>query len=199
MVPMAAKRKKKTDSSLIPLVSVLILCLVIVISALAFRQRQIRYREQALYNKLTQIRELVTNRQVYRSVFYSRIKDNFIQERSFLFTADFHVSAGVDLARGFSLRTDGNSAVLQLPAAGILSIDADDTSIEEVFVKERFSSVTTGDYLPLLGEEKENIRRTAEESGLERDAERRAEMIFRGMLKMAGYDRITVSFRREVL
>ena len=199
MVFMAAKRKKKPDSSLISLVSVLIICLILVISALAVRQKQMRCREQALYNELTQIRELVTNRQVYRSVFFSRIRDNFIQERSLLFTADFHVSAGVDLARGFSLQTKGNTAVLQLPAAGILSIDADDTSIEEVFIKERFSSVTTGDYLPLLGEEKENIRRTAEERGLNRDAERRAELIFRGMLKMAGYDKITVSFRREVL
>ena len=156
-------------------------------------------REQQVYEELSQLRELVTNRQVYRSVIYSTVRENFLQERSLLFTADFHVTAGIDLSRGFSLEIQGNSAYLTLPAGEILLVDADDTSLEQVFTKERFSAITTGDYLPLLTEEKENIRKQAVEKGIQKEAEIRARQIFSGMLKMTGYDRVFVTFRREFI
>ncbi len=156
-------------------------------------------REQQVYEELTRIRELVTNRQVYRSVIYTTVKENFLQERSLLFTADFHVTAGIDLSKGFSLEIQGNSAYLTLPAGEILLVDADDTSLEQVFTKERFSTITTGDYLPLLTGEKDNIRQQAREKGIEKEAEIRAQQIFSGMLKMTGYDHVIVTFRRELL
>lgn len=205
---MPSKRKKTNSSNHSSLYSPvrsgivlwlgILLCLIIVSAGFYGRYRQARLREQDLYAELVQIRELVTNRQVYRSVFYSRVKENFIQERSLLFTAQFHVSAGVDLSKGFSLNTSGRSASLILPPGGILSIDADDTSLKQVVIKERFSSVTTGDFLPLLTEEKVNIREQAVQKGLEHDAEARAKQIFYGMLRMAGYEKIHISFRREL-
>ena len=163
------------------------------------RERAVRQREQSLYEELTRINELITCRQTYRSVFYTRIKENFIQERTLLFTADFHVTAGIDLSRGFTIRSSGRGISLILPAAEILFIDADDTTLEQVLIRERFSSVTTGDYLPLLTEEKENILRQAVARGIEKQAEQRAARIFLGMLKLAGFKRVNVSFRKELL
>ncbi|OQY35676.1 MAG: hypothetical protein B6241_00345 [Spirochaetaceae bacterium 4572_59] len=197
---MSPKRKKTRRSvRLSVLLAGIVFCLLIVAAGFCGRYRQIRLREQELYDELVQIRELVTNRQIYRSVFYSRVKENFIQERSLLFTAEFHVSAGIDLSSGFSLNTSGRSAFLILPPGEILNIDADDSSLEQVVIKERFSSITTGDFLPLLTKEKENIREQAVQQGLENDAEARARQIFYGMLRMAGYENIHISFRRELL
>ena len=156
-------------------------------------------REQTLYDKLSSIRELVTNRQTYRSVFYSRRKEKFFQERSLPFTADFHVVAGVDLSGGFSLDTKGGAVRLILPPGKILSVDADDTSLQQNQIKEQLSSVITGDYLPLLAEEKDHIARQARDFGIEKDAEYRAQQILHGMLETAGFERISIAFRREML
>jgi hypothetical protein len=196
---MARRKKKKNRSPLLLSSLVLLICLLLAGTGLMLRERAVRQREQALYEELTRIRELVTSRQTYRSVFYTRIKENFIQERTLLFTADFHVAAGIDLSRGFSLRSTGRRVSLILPTAEILFIDADDTTLEQVLILERFSSVTTGDYLTLLTEEKENILRQGVEGGIEKQAEQRAGQIFRGMLKLAGYERVNISFRKELL
>ncbi len=198
-----AEKKKKADKShkteSVYLILVLLLAFFILGSAFLFREQLRSRNEQQLYEELTRIQQMVTYRQTYRSVFYTSVKENFLQERTLLFTADFQVAAGIDLSRGFTLDAKGDSVHLTLPAGTILYVDADDTSLEQVFVKERFSSITTGDYLPLLTEEKQNILNQAREGGIEKDAEQRAEQIFMGILKMAGFQRAAVSFRRDSL
>jgi len=202
-----AQRKKKGKNTSAPISLRLTLHILLLTAAVGLmtgsgvylQRRSARQRTEAVREELRRISELVTCRQTYRSVFYTSTKQNFIQERTLLFTAEFRVAAGLDLAEGFELETRGRRAEVLLPPGRILSIDADDTSLEQVFIRERFSTVTTGDYLPLLTGEKDMIRQKAEESGLSRRAEDRAAGIIRGILIMSGYEEVSVRFRRESL
>ncbi len=152
-------------------------------------------REKGVQEKLRALGELTTVTRMYRSVFYTREKKNFIQDKSILFTAEFSVEAGVNLAEGFDLSFRGTRARLVLPPGRIFLVDADDTSFRQILVKEQFSTIDTGDYLPLIGEEAQSIRSQALDGGICREAEDRAGHLLTAVLRAAGAKEVTVAFR----
>ncbi|QEN09296.1 DUF4230 domain-containing protein [Oceanispirochaeta crateris] len=191
-------KKKSFSMRLTLLIAVLLAAVLLVPAGVWFYSgHQDKVRLSALTKKLEMLGELTTVTQRYRSVFYFHEKKNFIQDKSLLFTADFNVYAGVDLAEGFDLQVKGSGVRLTLPAGRIFLVDADDERIHQVLIKERFSSIDTGDYLPAISEEGENIRRQALEQGLPGRAEERAETVLKGIFKSAGIKDISIRFRKE--
>ncbi len=193
-MPRKKKRKsvKKKVSALLLLAAALV-----VLPAAAYcvvRSREER-TEEILRGQIEKMGEMTTVTEIYRSVFYTREKKNFIQDKSLLFTAEFRVQAGVDLSEGFDLTCKGGMVRLDLPPARIFLVDADDTSFNQIHIKEQFSSINTGDYLPLVSSEADVIRAQALESGICRTAEERAALLLEGLLKSAGADRVSIRFR----
>ena len=192
-----AKKKLSSPFSLIPLLFLASAALLVPAGAWFYNKKQVENRQSALTRKLEMMGELTTVTQRYRSVFYIREKKNFIQDKSLLFTADFNVYAGVDLAEGFDLSLKGREVRLVLPEGRIFLVDADDEGMHQILIKERFSSIDTGDYLPVISEEGENIRRQALEQGVQKKAEERAASLLRGIFKSAGLEDISIQYRRE--
>lgn len=148
--------------------------------------------------QLEQLGELTTVTQLYRSVFYTREKKNFIQDKSILFTAEFNVQAGVDLSEGFDLSIKGDHARLILPPGRIFLVDADDTSFKQILIKEKFSNINTGDFLPLIFEEAAVIKEQVLKQGLPTEAEEKAAILLKGILRSAGIENVQVEFIERV-
>lgn len=180
------------------LLSLLLTVLIGAAGYWGFREYQSR-RLDGVSDRLNSMGELTTVTQLYRSVFYVRERKNFIQEKTLLFTAEYNVRAGIDLSEGFELSTHGGRVRLVLPPGRLLLVDGDDRSLRQVYLKERFSSVDTGDYLPLIGEERESIRHRALESGIVKTAEERAVLILKGILASAGLEDADIRFEGEIL
>ncbi|MDC7235515.1 MAG: DUF4230 domain-containing protein [Spirochaetales bacterium] len=192
-----ARKKKK---SLLPILRILSLTALAVLLAGAVyfvSHRLEQNRAELLSDRLEQLGELTTVTQLYRSVFYTREKKNFIQDKSLLFTVEYNVEAGIDLSEGFDFTLNRGRGRLILPPGRILLVDADDTSFRQVLVKERFSSIDTGDFLPLVAEEALSIREEALGNGLPREAEEKALILMKGILGAAGLEDIEIEFRRE--
>jgi len=182
-------------NALVLLVSVLVTVLLILGSLWIYHRKSEERQRQFLTRSLEKLGEFTTITQRYRSVFYMHEKKNFIQDKSVLFTADFNVQAGIDLGEGFDLQIKGGQVIMTLPRGRIFLVDADDSTIEEVMIKEQFSSIHTGDYLPMISEESQNIRRQALSSGVPRQAEERAALLLRGILRSAGIKNIYIRFK----
>ena len=180
-----------------PFLFLVIAALLVPYGAWLYSRKQEEKNLSALTRKLEMLGELTTVTQRYRSVFYIHEKKNFIQDKSLLFTADYNVYAGVDLAEGFDLQQSGHELRLTLPAGRIFLVDADDEGIHQILVRERFSSIDTGDYLPAISEEGENIRLQAMNQGIEGKAEERAASLIRGIFKSEGIKEISIHFRKE--
>lgn len=192
------KKKSSRRKYILPLISLLILLTALPLSVFyLYRQKEQRVAGE-IRGKLEQLGELTTVTQLYRSVFYTREKKNFIQDKSILFTAEFNVQAGVDLSEGFDLSIRGGNARLILPPGRIFLVDADDTSFKQIMIKEKFSTINTGDFLPLISEESVAIEEQAESQGLPAAAEDKAVILMKGILRAAGIENVQVEFREGV-
>ncbi|MBF9015493.1 MULTISPECIES: DUF4230 domain-containing protein [unclassified Oceanispirochaeta] len=195
---MTVRKKKSSPSKItLPALCLLILLLALPLSVLYLTRQKEQKRVSEIRGQLEQLGELVTVTQLYRSVFYTREKKNFIQDKSILFTAEFIVQAGVDLSEGFDLSVKGGQARLILPPGRIFLVDADDTSFRQILIKEKFSSINTGDFLPLVSEEADSIEEQAVNQGLPAAAEDKAVILMKGILRAAGVDNIQVVFRER--
>jgi len=197
-MPPKKKPQKKggLNHSFIILLFFILSALLIPGAVWVFHKRSEERQEQFLTRRLEKLGEFRTITQRYRSVFYVREKKNFIQDKSVLFTADFNVQAGVDLSEGFDLQLKRGQVLVTLPRGRIFLVDADDSTIEEVMIREQFSTINTGDYLPLINEESEKIRHQALASGITETAEERAALLLRGILRSAGIEDADIRFRR---
>lgn len=195
---MTARKKKSTPNKIIlPALCLIILLLALPLSVLYLTRQKEQKRVSEIRGQLEQLGELITITQLYRSVFYTREKKNFIQDKSILFTAEFIVQAGVDLSEGFDISVKGGQARLILPPGRIFLVDADDTSFRQILIKEKFSSINTGDFLPLISEEADSIEEQAVNQGLPGAAEDKAVILMKGILRAAGVDNVQVVFRER--
>lgn len=195
-MPRKKKKKKSFLSLILLLIFVPILILLPLVSWYYVDQKE-QQRQLELGKKLDALGELVSYTQRYRSVFYTRETKYLFQEKALLFTAEYDVQAGIDLAEGFDLLPQKEGVLLRLPAGRIFHVDADDKSLEEFMVKERFSVIDTGDYLPLISAERENIYQQAMDQDLPRLAEERAAVLIRALFHSAGIENLTIQFNRE--
>jgi hypothetical protein len=140
--------------------------------------------------RIRNLEELVTARQIYRNVIYSEVKENLIVDKRSLFTINYIVTAGVDLSGGLSLKAESGQVVVSYPSPGILSIDADESSIDEYFALERFGKIRQSDYLDIVFDEKERIRKEALDSELLQRADKNLQRLIRGILEEQGISEI---------
>jgi hypothetical protein len=141
-----------------------------------------------LENKIRQIQELAVVNQVYRDVIY--IKSGTVFTSEILFTIEYNIIAGVDLRKGFSLNEEDGIVTVELPPAEILSIDADDTTINQIFIRETFRPVRQSDYMEYIISEKEILRQAAVDSGILIRAGNNAEKIIEKIILLSGYEQV---------
>ena len=142
-------------------------------------------------DRIRRILEIPGYEYVYRDVIYFDEERSFIifkKRKAVLFSVDVRIRAGVDLSRGFGLSPRGpGRIVVTLPPAEILLADADEESIREYFVEERFDVLKRLDYYDQIDRSKERITADALERGILAKTDERIESLVRDVLSRAGY------------
>ena len=149
--------------------------------------------------KIKKLLVLPAYEHVYRDIIYYNEERTLaifrIYKKELLFTINIRVQAGVDLQNGFSLVADGPESVkVTLPRAEILLVDADETSINEMFITEINKGIRLMDYYGEIDAKKDEIARAAVDGGILEKAEENIRFMVTNMLQAAGYDHVTVLF-----
>lgn len=184
-------RKKVSYTPLYYLLFALPVVAIIFLVSLEIRDKKL----ESVNDRIRNLEELVTARQVYRNVIYTEVKENLIVDKRSLFTINYIVTAGSDLSGGVSIKSSESGLVLTYPYPEILSIDADEGSIDEYFALERFGKLKQSDYLNIVFDEKDRIHREALESRILERADRNLQNLIKGILSEAGMTE--VSFRSD--
>ena len=138
--------------------------------------------------------ELHTYEHRYRNLVYFGEERSFLfiktVDRAVLFSVDIRVRAGVDLSEGVELTADRFAAdriYVRLPAARILSVDADESTIAEYFIREQGGRIGLLELSDQLGEVKSRAADEAVDRGILDLADANARRIVRGFLNLAGF------------
>lgn len=146
--------------------------------------------DNKIFNQIENIEELVTAKQIYREILYSKETKDFLwltlSNKEFLISINYIVTAGIDLSKGYSVSRKNKIITITLPKAEILTIDADDASIKEYFVKERFSELYMDDYFSMIQDSKEDILKGDAIESLLQDSERNAKDVLGTLLHLSG-------------
>jgi len=149
-------------------------------------------RIEELENRIQNIQELVTVNQVFRDAVYLQRK-KVLTNVSALFTINYEVKAGIEMDQVKVRINSQRVPVVYLPAAQVFSIDADDESIEEIFIQEKFGSIVRSDYANIIIDQKAYLLQEAIERGLLLNAQQQAELIITHLFHLAGFE--TVEFK----
>lgn len=150
-------------------------------------------RTEVMERRLKDLRELQTVSQTYRSVIYVEEKNFWRGNKQVLFTLEYVVSAGVDFSKGLEIRELPDGVIqVRLPGADILSSDADETTIRQMFLKEQtlLNPVRMGDYMPQIIIQGEANRQAALDGGILKLAEANARMAVLRILKLGEFENI---------
>jgi hypothetical protein len=111
--------------------------------------------------KLKEISQITTGQDIYREIIYSKsTKDVLwmpIINKEMLFSIEYNIITGIDLAQGYNIKMTDKTIYVSLPPVSILSIDAREETIDEYFVKERFTSIKKDDFFSIINETKNEI------------------------------------------
>lgn len=153
-------------------------------------------------NKIEQLQQLVTAKQIYREVIYSKETKDFLwiplKNKEFLFALDYIITAGIDISKGFKVEDRDGYKLITLPKAEIFSIDADDTSIKEYFIKQRFSKLNRDDYFQLIKESKLSILSGDSINTLLIESEVNAKTLLKSLLQVSDII-VEVEFSNKVI
>ncbi len=186
-------QKKLAKAPLFYIPLVLIIMTTALFLTLNFRDKKLeRYSD-----RIKNLEELVTARQIYRNVIYTEIKENFIVDKRSLFTINYNVTAGVDFSRGFSIDTKNGTVRITYSYPQILSIDADESSIEQYFALQRFGKLKQSDYLNIIFDEKTRIKEEALNAGILERADINLQRLISGILKEGGIENIRYVHHRK--
>ena len=147
-----------------------------------------------LEQQLVSILELHTYEHLYRDIVYFGEEKSFLfvrtVDREVLFSVNIKVRAGVDLAEGFRVVQDRDVAdrvYVQLPPAQVLSVDADEQSIHEYFIREQGGRIGLLEITGQLEEVKERTAADAIERGILVRADANARRVVTEFLKLTGF------------
>lgn len=175
--------------------AILSLILVSIVVVLFFISLEYRDSKLEVYsNRIRNLEEMVTARQIYRNVIYTEIKENFIVDKRSLFTINYIVTAGVDFSDGIKIDGHMNSIRVTYPYPKIISVDADESSIDEYFSLQRFGKLKQSDYLNILYDEKVRIEEDALKGGILERADRNLQSLISGILKEGGIENIQFGY-----
>ncbi len=141
--------------------------------------------------RLRELRQLKTVSQTYRSVIYMEEKNFWRGNKQVLFTLEYLVTAGVDFSKGLEIRELPDDVIqVRMPPAEIFSSDADETSINQMFLREQtlLNPVRMGDYMPQVIAQGEANRQAALDNEILSHAEAKARLAVIRVLKLGEFD-----------
>ena len=144
---------------------------------------------------LKSILELPTFEHIYRDVIFLDRERSFLmfktQDTEVLFAIDVRIQAGIDLKKGFAITRSQSGAIsVALPAAEILLADADESSIEQYFLKEVGGSISRLDYYDEIDRKKSVLVNDSIDRGILEKAEENARRLIASFLAQAGYNEV---------
>jgi hypothetical protein len=168
--------------------------LLIVLSVIGACAPVARFDSVEIEQELSNLLELHTYEHIYRDVVYFGEEKTFLGlrtvDRRILFSIDIRVRAGVDLQSGLRITADKSDRArvyVQLPPAEILSVDADETSIHQYFIREQGGAIGLLELTDQLEEVKTRISEDAVDRGILDAAQDNAERIVMNFLSLAGF------------
>lgn len=157
-----------------------------------------------LENRIESLLELSTYEHIYRDLVYFGEERSFLfvktVDRAVLFSIDIRVRAGIDLARGVTVtpdRRDPDRIYVRLPRAEVLAVDADESSIEQYFIREQGGRIGLLDLTDQLDEAKIRVTEEAVERGILERADENARRLISGFLSMAGFTEVVFATDAE--
>lgn len=158
-------------------------------------KRSDTFTQREIETRIRDILALPTYEHVYRDVVYASQETRFLgfktRENRTLFSVEIIVQAGLDLSRGFDLEIpESGTAVVSLPGAEILKIDADERTIHQYFSKERGGDIERLAYYDEIDAKKTFLREDAVSRGILTRADENARTLIRNLLEFAGFEAV---------
>ncbi len=160
---------------------------------------------EALELSVRNILEIPAYEQIYRDIVYIGEEQKVLffttTDKRLLFSVDIKIQAGIRNADNIKIELSGKTgdgqkaARVYVPRSEILLVDADESSIEQYFIKEQGGDISRLDYYNEINAKKDDLVKTAIESGLLEKADSNVQKLIRGFLELSG---IHVSEFREV-
>ena len=156
-----------------------------------------------LETPVREILELPTYEHIYRDIIYLDERKSFLMfkmvDKSVLFSIDVRVQAGIDFNDGVAISESGEDGILvKLPAAKVLLVDADESSIRQYFIKESGEGIERLEYYDEIDKSKKRIVEDAISRGLLERAEEIAKRLLENFFHLAGFTTVAFEFVREV-
>lgn len=151
-------------------------------------------------NQIRGILDLPTIEYIYREIIYVGQEARFLGikhlDKRLLFSIDLIINAGIDLTKGIEIRNviDGSLQII-LPEPEILTIDADEGSIQQFFIKEWGDKISHLDYYDEIVHSKKNIETDAIERDILIKAKNNAEEMILKILSVYGLQKVTFQWR----
>lgn len=181
---------------------VLFIITVSILTVLGLKSYGQKNEQKILLNQIEQLQQLVTAKQIYREVIYSKETNDFLwiplKNKEFLIALDYTITAGIDISKGFKIEDRDGYKLITLPKAEVISIDADDTSIKEYFIKQRFSKLNRDDYFQLIKESKISILSGDSITNLLKESEINAKNLLKSLLQITDIT-VEVEFSDSVI
>ena len=153
--------------------------------------------------KIKNILSLPAYEHFYRNIIYFNEEKSFLifklYDKELLLSIDIRVQAGVDLQKGFSVKNLApNNAEIILPKAEILLVDAEEESINELFITEYGKKIDRLDYYTEIDKAKIEIVRDAIANGILQNAEQNISVMLGSLFKSVGYENVDVVFKDNI-
>ncbi len=136
--------------------------------------------------------------QLYRDIVYIGEEQKLLffktVDKQLLFSIDIIVQAGIENTDLIEIQYTGNSdsgipsVVISLPDPVILDVDADESSIEQFFIKEYGKAVTRLEYYDEINRKKEEIKADAVKNGILERADANIRNLISNMMNLAGVE-----------
>ena len=150
--------------------------------------------------KISSLLELAAYEYRYRDIVYIGEEARFLGikhlDKRLLFAVDYHITAGVNLDSG-DLRVlplTGGGVRVELPAPGILTVDAAEESIRQYFVKEFGGRVSRLEYYDRIADHKVEARQQAVADGIVERAGENIRTVLTSALQGLGIEPAYVAF-----
>ncbi len=172
-----------------------LLILLMLMMSCGNNNRKINLTAADLKTGIRNLLEIPVYEHIYRDVIYIGEDEHFLffntVDKRLLFSIDIKVQAGIDFSDGLQLVQGENGLVtVFLPPAKILLIDADESTINQFFLKEKGGDFSRLDYYDEIGRQKEMIKQDAIDRGILVKAYDNGKNLIKNLLKIAGYSEI---------
>lgn len=162
--------------------------------------------EEVLEASIRSISSVPACEQIYRDIVYIGEEQKLLffktVDKQLLFSIDIVVQAGIEDTGFIDINYTGNrgaggkpAVIISLPDSVILEVDADESSIEQFFIKEYGKEITRLEYYDEINRKKEEIKADAVKTGILERADNNIRNLIRNMMNLAGVE--VEDFRRS--